>query len=196
MAILEGSAPVVNMRDYQREVISYTKGRGRMTVSLKGYEPCHNEAEVVSQMGYDFDMDFQDPAGSVFCAHGAGFVVPWDEVKNYMHVESPLAKRRAAGIDLPKGTLADQSGTAQVIGASSINGKEVAGAETTKTQKNSPRLSESYYEDKELQEIFFRTYGESKRQKQQAAGETRRVIRPKEPDPRYLKKKEENIYKV
>ena len=192
MAILEGSAPVVNMRDYQREVISYTKGRGRMTVSLKGYEPCHNEAEVVSQMGYDFDMDFQDPAGSVFCAHGAGFVVPWDEVKNYMHVASPLAKRRAAGIDLPKGTLADQSGTAQVIGASSINGKEVAGAETTKTQKNSPRLSESYYEDKELQEIFFRTYGESKRQKQQAAGETRRVIRPKEPDPRYLKKKEED----
>ena len=192
MAILVGSAPVVNMRDYQREVVSYTKGRGRLIVSLKGYEPCHNEAEVVSQIGYDFAMDFQDPAGSVFCAHGAGFVVPWDEVKNYMHVESPLAKRRAAGIDLPNGTAADWSAAAQVVGASSINGKEIAGAETAKSSKNSPRLSESYYEDKELQEIFLRTYGESKRQKQQAAGETRRVIRPKEPDSRYLRKKEED----
>lgn len=191
MAILEGSAPVVNMRDYQREVVSYTKGRGRLIVSLKGYEPCHNEAEVVAAIGYDFDMDFQDPAGSVFCAHGAGFVVPWDEVKNYMHVESPLAKRRAAGIDLPPG----MAGTSAFSGLGSAeNG--VHGADSShgvsRTGASAPRLSASYYEDKELQEIFLRTYGESKRQKQQAAGEARRVIRPKEPDPRYQKKKEED----
>ncbi|MBE5971312.1 MAG: GTP-binding protein [Lachnoclostridium sp.] len=183
MAILEGSAPVVNMRDYQREVISYTKGRGRLIVSLKGYEPCHNEEEVVAQIGYDFDMDFQDPAGSVFCAHGAGFVVPWDEVKNYMHVESPLAKRRAAGIDCPVEKAAEQKETAQVIGASSINGVSA---------KSAPKLSASYYEDKELQEIFFRTYGESKRQKQQAAGEARRVIRPE--NQVHIRQKKEEEY--
>ncbi|MBQ7797007.1 MAG: TetM/TetW/TetO/TetS family tetracycline resistance ribosomal protection protein [Lachnospiraceae bacterium] len=191
MAILEGNAPVVNMRDYQREVVSYTKGRGRLICSLKGYEPCHNEAEVVAAIGYDFDMDFQDPAGSVFCSHGAGFVVPWDEVKNYMHVESPLAKRRAAGIDLPAG----MNGGSRLTGTGDLGiGQSAAGefrdeaggtqsANSSGTGKNSgaaPRLSASYYEDKELEEIFKRTYGESKRQKQQAAGEARRVIRPKE----------------
>ena len=167
-AILEGSAPVVNMRDYQREVISYTKGRGRLIVSLKGYEPCHNEAEVVEAIGYDFDMDFQDPAGSVFCDHGAGFVVPWDEVKNYMHVESPLTKRRAAGIDLPP----------EMIGNNGFDSTERNLSGSVVGNKSTPRLSASYYEDKELQEIFIRTYGESKRQKQQAAGEARRIIRP------------------
>ena len=185
MAILEGSAPVVNMRDYQREVISYTKGRGRMIVSLKGYEPCHNEEEVIARIGYDFDMDFQDPAGSVFCAHGAGFVVPWDEVKNYMHVESPLAKRRAAGIDLPPETVVENKETPQVVGASSINGVTAA--------KSAPKLSASYYEDKELQEIFFRTYGESKRQKQQAAGEAKRVIRPENHGKYNQPKKEDDV---
>ncbi len=194
MAILEGSAPVVNMRDYQREVISYTKGRGRLIVSLKGYEPCHNEEEVVARIGYDFDMDFQDPAGSVFCAHGAGFVVPWDEVKNYMHVESPLAKRRAVGIDLPTGVTEKQTEYGRVVGASSINGNDVTEATTTKSAKGSPRLSESYYEDKELQEIFFRTYGESKRQKQQASGEARRVIRPE--NQMHTQKKKEEEYEA
>ena len=81
MTILTGSAPVVTMRDYQREVISYTRGRGRLTCSLKGYEPCHNEEEVIEQMGYDPEADLDNPTGSVFCAHGAGFVVPWYEVK-------------------------------------------------------------------------------------------------------------------
>ncbi len=178
MAILEGSAPVVNMRDYQREVVSYTKGRGRLIVSLKGYEPCHNEAEVVEAIGYDFDMDFQDPAGSVFCAHGSGFVVPWDEVKNYMHVESPLAKRRAAGIDLSPGV-----GDGQVDGG--------ARGTSEKSVKGTPKLSASYYEDKELQEIFLRTYGESKRQKQQAEGGARRVIRPADHGTDPSKKEEE-----
>lgn len=188
MAVLEGSAPVVNMRDYQREVISYTKGRGRLVCSLKGYEPCHNEAEVVAEIGYDFDMDFQDPAGSVFCSHGAGFVVPWDEVKNYMHVESPLAKRRAAGIDLPDGGADTSASQAEVVSG-------VTGENGTSQDKSGgsgvPGLSASYYEDKELQEIFLRTYGESKRQKQQASGGGRRVIRPADVQTREKSRKEE-----
>ena len=197
LAILEGSAPVVNMRDYQREVVSYTKGRGRLICSLKGYEPCHNEAEVVKQIGYDFEMDFQDPAGSVFCAHGAGFVVPWDEVKNYMHVESPLAKRRAVGIDLPNGIgQAGQAGAGKAgngaVGVCGVSGTASGNKQSTGNSA-SPRLSASYYEDKELQEIFLRTYGESKRQKQQAAGEARRVIRPKDVSARGQMKKEEDF---
>ncbi len=95
IALLTGTTPVSTMRNYQRDVISYTKGRGRLTLSLSGYEPCHNAEEVIAASGYDFDFDLQDPAGSVFCSHGAGFVVPWNEVKNYMHVESPLAKQLA-----------------------------------------------------------------------------------------------------
>ena len=199
MAILEGSAPVVNMCDYQREVVSYTRGRGRMAVSLKGYEPCHNEEEVVAAIGYDFDLDLQDPAGSVFCSHGAGFVVPWNEVKNYMHVESPLAKRRAAGIDLPEGAGAgihaanrnsDVAGEDGNAGMSGQSAGTAAGVGGSKASGKAPRLSASYYEDKELEEIFKRTYGESKRTKN-AGGEGRRVIRPQETSARIKEKDEE-----
>jgi len=90
MTTLVGSAPVVNMRNYQKEVIAYTKGHGRLFCSLKGYEPCHNTEEVMMQMDYDPERDIAHPTGSVFCAHGSGFLVTWDEVKDYMHLESYL----------------------------------------------------------------------------------------------------------
>jgi len=90
MAVLVGSAPVINMRNYQREVLAYTKGLGRLFCSLKGYEPCHNAQEVIDSIGYDSERDVDNPTGSVFCAQGAGFLVEWHEVKNYMHVESFL----------------------------------------------------------------------------------------------------------
>lgn len=90
MSIISGSAPVSEMRGYHSEVTGYTGGRGRLSCSLKGYEPCHNAEEVIEQIGYDSDADIDNPADSVFCSHGAGFIVKWDEVKNYMHVESPL----------------------------------------------------------------------------------------------------------
>ena len=88
-AILKGKAPVSSMRDYQKEVISYTKGLGRLFCSLKGYEPCKNPEEIVAEtIGYDSERDLDNPTGSVFCAHGAGFVVPWYEVEDYMHLET------------------------------------------------------------------------------------------------------------
>lgn len=93
MAVLVGSAPVVTMRNYQKEVVAYTKGLGRLFCSLKGYEPCHNAQEVIESIGYDSERDLENPTGSVFCAHGAGFLVAWDEVKDYMHVESYLQKK-------------------------------------------------------------------------------------------------------
>lgn len=90
MATLVGSAPVVTMRDYQREVIAYTGGHGRLFCDFKGYEPCHNSNEIIEAFDYDPEKDLENPTGSVFCSHGAGFVVSWDQVKDYMHVESYL----------------------------------------------------------------------------------------------------------
>ncbi len=92
MSVLKGTAPVVHMRQYQMEVVAYSKGRGRLFHTLKGYEPCHNTDEVVRQIGYDSESDVENPTGSVFCSHGAGFNVPWDQVEDYMHTES-YAKR-------------------------------------------------------------------------------------------------------
>lgn len=88
MSVLKGTAPVIHMRDYQMEVISYTRGLGRLFCTLKGYEPCHDAEEVIAAIGYDSESDLENPTGSVFCSHGAGFNVSWNEVENYMHTES------------------------------------------------------------------------------------------------------------
>ncbi|KJR47168.1 hypothetical protein UF75_2465 [Desulfosporosinus sp. I2] len=93
MAVLVGSAPVITLRNYQKEVVAYSKGLGRLFCSLKGYAPCHNGSEVIESIGYDPERDTENPTGSVFCAHGAGFLVDWDAVKDYMHVESYLQKK-------------------------------------------------------------------------------------------------------
>lgn len=93
MAVLVGSAPVITMRNYQKEVVAYTKGLGRVFYNLKGYEPCHNAEEVIESIGYDSGRDIANPTGSVFCTHGAGFLVDWNEVKDYMHVESYFQKK-------------------------------------------------------------------------------------------------------
>jgi len=104
MAVLVGSAPVVTMRNYQKEVVSYTKGLGKLFCTLKGYEPCHNAEEVIESIGYDSERDVENPTGSVFCAHGTSFLVSWDEVKNYMHIESFLQKKE----DLEEEAAANQ----------------------------------------------------------------------------------------
>ena len=132
MTVLTGSAPVVTMRDYQKEVISYTSGRGRFSCTLKGYYPCHNQEEVVEAVGYDPEADLENPTGSVFCAHGAGFVVNWDQVEEYMHVES--------GWNAPAG--------------------QETKSEKPVTAKNWKEENEKYLAtEKELEEIFERTYG-------------------------------------
>lgn len=90
ISILKGTVPVSAMSGYQTEFLSYTGGQGHLFCSLKGYEPCHSQEEVVESVGYDSEKDIENPTGSVFCAHGAGFVVRWDQVEEHMHVESPL----------------------------------------------------------------------------------------------------------
>ncbi len=169
MAVLKGSAPVVTMRDYQRDVAAYTGGRGRLSLSVKGYELCHNEEEVINQAGYDFDLDLQDPAGSVFCSHGAGFTVPWNQVKQYMHVESPLAKLRPEMVQKEKNSPAAES------------------LESGSWRGNSGAALSSYAEDKELEAIFIRTFGEPKRS-YPPGGDSRRVIRAQGTESREKKK--------
>jgi len=104
-AILTGVAPVATMRDYQRDVISYSRGHGSLFCEIKGYAPCHNTEEIIDKYHYDSESDFENPTGSVFCSHGAGFVVPWYQVREYAHVdngikeeqeveETPLIKQR------------------------------------------------------------------------------------------------------
>ncbi|WOO37666.1 translation factor GTPase family protein [Anaerocolumna sp. AGMB13020] len=104
MTVINGSAPVVTMRNYQREVNAYTKGLGRLFCSLKGYERCHNQEEVIENIGYDSERDLYNPTGSVFCSHGAGFLVNWDKVKDYMHLEGYLQKKST----LQEGSIRNQ----------------------------------------------------------------------------------------
>lgn len=143
-AVITGSAPVSEMRDYQLEVTSYTKGRGRLFCTLKGYAPCHNAEEVIEQIGYDSEGDLDNPTGSVFCAHGAGFHVSWHQVPDHMHLEyvwTPEAEKEKSAIEAKKGQGSVQSG------------------------RVSSSFSRSVEEDKELEEIFLRTYGKIERKR-------------------------------
>ena len=162
-AVITGRAPVSEMRDYQLEVTSYTKGRGRLFCTLKGYAPCHNAGEVIEQIGYDSEGDLDNPTGSVFCAHGAGFHVSWDQVPDHMHLEyvwTPEAEKEKSAIEAKKGQGSVQSG------------------------RVSSSFSRSVEEDKELEEIFLRTYGKIERKRPIAE---RRVESPEERQKRIRK---------
>lgn len=135
-AIITGSAPVSEMQNYRSEVISYTHGKGRISLILKGYFPCHNAEKVIEEIGYDCDSDLENTADSVFCSHGAGFVVKWDEVPSHAHISG--RKERT----------------------------ESADEEITVQQVSSYRARIA--EDKELMEIFERTYGKIKRDERHA----------------------------
>lgn len=135
MSVISGTAPVSTMHDYSREVMQYAHGKGKLVCSLKGYEPCHNAEEVIEAIGYDCDADTDNPCDSVFCSHGAGYTVKWDEVKSHMHLPSILSA--------PKSEY--QNVTAR---------KEFS---KCKDSKNLFAL------DKELMQIFENTYGPIKR---------------------------------
>lgn len=129
MTIISGNAPVAAMRDYNKEVIGYTSGKGRLNCILSGYEPCHNAEEVIEEIGYNFDTDLENPADSVFCSHGAGFAVKWNEVYDYMHLE----------------------------GLSFASDEDDNEAETVRQRAES--YLDMVADDNELMQIFERTYG-------------------------------------
>ena len=132
-AVLTGFAPVSTMRSYSMEVVSYTRGRGHLSLTLDGYRPCHNAQEVIAAIGYEPEHDLDNPADSVFCAHGAGFVVPWDQVRSHMHVDSGWGKS----------TRPEQ--------------------EAAVPQRRAMAYRATLEEDAELLKIFERTYGPIKR---------------------------------
>ena len=96
-ARLTGSVPVASLGDYQKELMAYTKGAGRISLQMKGYEACHNAEEVIARIGYEAERDTLNPASSVFCSHGAGVTVPWEQVYDHMHLESVLEARKKTG---------------------------------------------------------------------------------------------------
>jgi predicted RNA-binding protein with PIN domain len=160
------------MRDYQLEVTSYTKGRGRLFCTLKGYEPCHNAEEVTEQIGYDSERDLDNPTGSVFCAHGAGFNVSWEQVPEYMHLEyawKPESEEEQSA-DAEKKEQRDQQGV-----------------------RPGNRFAGSAEEEKELEEIFLRTYGKIERRRPVAE---RRVESPEERKKRIRKEQLEEYLLV
>ena len=132
-AVLTGFAPVSTMRSYPMEVVGYTRGRGHLSLTLDGYRPCHNAQEVIAAIGYEPEHDLDNPADSVFCAHGAGFVVPWDQVRSHMHVDSGWGKS----------TRPEQ--------------------EAAVPQRRAMAYRATLEEDAELLKIFERTYGPIKR---------------------------------
>ena len=102
LSTLRGILPASELGDYAQQVAAYTQGKGRLQLTLEGYRPCHNTEAVVEQTGYDPEADTENTPDSVFCAHGAGFQVKWDKVKDYMHLESGLAKEAPPQILTPR----------------------------------------------------------------------------------------------
>lgn len=148
-AVLKGTAPVVTMRGYQTELISYTKGKGRMTCSVSSYQPCHNAEEVIEARGYDPEGDLENPTGSVFCAHGAGFVVDWDLVPEYAHLDT-------SGVIGQKKNDDDQD----IVENKYEPRTDVPAGPTSRYDRSNLTITND-----ELEEIFTRTYGPIKREK-------------------------------
>ena len=173
MVRLTGTAPASEMRDYQREVWAYTKGRGRITLTLKGYEPCHNAEEVIEEIGYDSERDVDNPTGSVFCAHGAGFLVKWDEVPEYMHIKEDF--------------LAEKPGIEQ---------DEVMAVQMGNHCNYSGGYSSSYDDDPELLTIMKREFGSKQKERDRYSSYRKQtvstpvrhttVIKENEPKKEYL----------
>ena len=138
-SVLQGSAPVAKLRGYAAEVTGYTHGMGRLVCSPKGYAPCQNPEEVIASVGYDCDGDLENTADSIFCAHGAGYAVKWDEVEQHMHLPSCLTAQPEE-VDVPE----------------------------TPVRSAGAAYHGSLAEDKELMAIFERTYGKIERSPRQA----------------------------
>lgn len=136
MSVITGFAPAATIGDYINTVNEYTHGTGTLSLDYKGYGPCHNSEEIIAEKAYDSEADIANPTGSVFCSHGAGFVVPWDQVEQYMHVKT----------DSKNGEMYDIENVPVIRSASNT-------------------YRDSYATDKELEEIFEKTFGPIKRKK-------------------------------
>ena len=166
MSVLTGTAPVVNMNGYQSEVISYSRGRGRLACRFKCYKPCHNEEEVIEAYGYDSEHDLENPTGSVFCAHGAGFYVDWQQVADYAHVDSGWG------------------GSEEMWGDA---------AESEMLPVNMPTYDDRFISQEEIEEIFERTYGHRAKDKNPWNRPVRRTVTAQPKEVVYNPKKQEKL---
>lgn len=148
-AVLTGTAPVATLRDYPVELAGYTHGRGRISLTPVGYRPCHNAAQVIAESGYQPQHDLDNPANSVFCAHGAGFVVSWADVRRHMHVDSGWGKSQRP-----------------------------ADAAPAPSPRRAAAYRATLEEDAELMKIFERTYGPIKRDPLAAFRPVKKTERP------------------
>lgn len=133
-AVLTGYAPVRTLRDYFADVAAYTRGRGQLSCAVRGYEACQNQDEIVASLGYDAERDTDNPASSVFCDHGGSITIPWDEVAQHVHCDRGLRL-----------------------------GEEAREEESTPAARRGAGAGGAYAADKELQDIFERTYGKVER---------------------------------
>lgn len=151
LSVIEGKCPISEMRSYQKDVIGYTHGTGRLSVMFDGYYHCHNAQEVIGKIGYNFENDVENSADSVFCSHGAGYLVKWNEVPSKMHIPSVLCERTREPI----------------------------------TQTEISSYKQRLATDKELMEIFERTYGKIKRDERTAMRRDKTIEKtPKLPPPK------------
>lgn len=149
MSILTGTAPVATMQEYQQDVTAYTRGQGKLSCTLQGYEPCHNEDEVLAASTYDPEFDMANPASSVFCAHGAGYIVDWYDVYDMMHVKEDPGFALAGMEDVLRNI------TSEPTEADEDNRKRMA--------RERQDAGVPVYDEKELEDIFVRTYGSNSR---------------------------------
>lgn len=150
MSILTGTAPVATMQEYQQDVTAYTRGQGKLSCTLQGYEPCHNEDEVLVASTYDPELDLANPASSVFCAHGAGYIVDWYDVYDMMHVKEDPGFALAGMEDVLRNI------TSEPTEADEDNRKRMA--------RERQDAGVPVYDEKELEDIFVRTYGSNSRE--------------------------------
>ena len=150
MSILTGTAPVATMQEYQQDVTAYTRGQGKLSCTLQGYEPCHNEDEVLAASTYDPELDMENPASSVFCAHGAGYIVDWYDVYDMMHVKEDPGFALAGMEDVLRNI------TSEPTEADEDNRKRMA--------RERQDAGAPVYDEKELEDIFVRTYGSNSRE--------------------------------
>lgn len=150
MSILTGTAPVATMQEYQQDVTAYTRGQGKLSCTLQRYEPCHNEDEVLAASTYDPELDMVNPASSVFCAHGAGYIVDWYDVYDMMHVKEDPGFALAGMEDVLRNI------TSEPTEADEDNRKRMA--------RERQDAGAPVYDEKELEDIFVRTYGSNSRE--------------------------------
>lgn len=142
-SVITGCAPVSELNGYQSEIISYTRGRGRLSCTVSGYRECHNADKIIESIGYDCDSDVENSADSIFCSHGAGYIVKWNETEKHMHIPSCIEKN----------------------------------SDDEESDRNKARKYVEYaVSDKELMEIFERTYGKLKTDPRRAFKKSKTVI--------------------